>query len=1339
MKKLLLLLLISITGFAAKSQCNIEVTFDSNGNWGDEFSWQLLDASSNVVLSGGPYGGPGWSDVQSLTGTPPYTFNVDGTTLGFFCDNNATYSVTVGGTVATSGTLVPCADLSVPINTVCPACPSPSGLNAVVTLPSTVDLSWSTVGAASFYSLEYRVVGAATWTMFAGNPVAGTTANITGLSSNDYEWRVQSVCGGPTSTFSTGTFTTIPYPGTCATAIAVGPGTYTAPGPASGGGAQNLCFSFGFNANWYAYTASITGTATVNSDLLSNSGGDTYVSVYGGTCGSLSCIADNDDVGFDFYSAVSFPVCAGTTYYIEWDDSWDAGGFDFEITETAGCADPSFPTSGTFTLDGVSGTSWNAGGGGCGGTYEWEVVLSGDAAFAGNDIQSGTGTYPVLFDITGLMSSTDYDLVFRDNCGGGSFSNVVVAPFTTLSPPPADDECVDAIVVNSGYTVTGFTTVGATGTDITSCTLNDVASVWFEYTPTCNDTVQINTCGSTYDTNISIFDACSGGTELACNDDAAAGACSGTLQSYVRFGVSAGVTYYIRVAGFNGSVGDINFSILEETGCPCTVNVWTGANSTDWADPLNWSCGVVPTNACGGGSDNAIIPAGSSVIPVVSTAQGVGNLQIATGASIILNADLDVCGDVVHSGTPLSGGGAMWLMGSVLQNISGNGTFENLFLNNAAGASVGASANIKVSNSLVVAVGTFTNNGAVSLLSNASGTAHLNDMLAGNYSGNITVQRYITPGSGLGQRFFGSAVASSPVTGLDGTYASGYPLGQIIPLACDPNALDASSPYSNLFEWNENASFPTSCYQEGWFAIAPSSSLTPGRGYSGWMNDGSVLSVTGSPNTGPLAFGATSVTPSGVANAQGWHLLANPYPTPLDAQSALDDGFTSLQYYNGASAPFSGTFQPLLASPTGLTLPIMQGFVAQTGGNPFTPDDSYRLVGNVSEFYKSNNWFDYKLDVEVSSNGLADITYLFYSDLNSTQFDPQSDCIKRHSDAGKITLYTKMNNDDLSLNGLHLNDLGQSIPMGIIVPTQGSYTYNFDGMATFPANTDIYVEDILLGVYHNVVDGPYTFDADPAQNGTERFMIHFVLPANFNLIEPSCEDDQAYLLENSNDGRNFQISNDGVVEHTGILDGNANVLSFGDYEVEVFDNFGGSQIYVFVIEEVEAVTAQIISSNTIIEEGEFVDFEFNGSGANQYEWFVNGQLLAQTEMFNYQFIVPGTYEVELHASNNLCDADATQTIVVNEKSTAIINVNGKGSIDVYGNENADIVLVSSQLSVSDIEVKVYNLLGQELVKESFNANGKHVILNNNWANGYYIVKIQIGEESFTQKLMLSKQ
>ncbi len=87
-------------------------------------------------------------------------------------------------------------------------CNPASGLNATAIATTTATLNWVAVTAALSYNLQYRIVGATSWTS-AGN-LTTTSKNLTGLvAASNYEFQVQTVCSSGTASFSgSGTFST---------------------------------------------------------------------------------------------------------------------------------------------------------------------------------------------------------------------------------------------------------------------------------------------------------------------------------------------------------------------------------------------------------------------------------------------------------------------------------------------------------------------------------------------------------------------------------------------------------------------------------------------------------------------------------------------------------------------------------------------------------------------------------------------------------------------------------------------------------------------------------------------------------------------------------------------------------------------------------------------------------------------------------------------------------------------------------------------------------------------------------------------------------------------------
>ena len=105
---------------------------------------------------------------------------------------------------------------------------------------------------------------------------------------------------------------------------------------------SNVCGGISSSGQrWYVYEAAFNSTITV-STINSLTNYDTYLKVFTGSCGDLSCVAFNDDIpGTSFQSQVVFEAQAGTTYFIRvggFASQQGTYGLTFECG--GGCLDP---------------------------------------------------------------------------------------------------------------------------------------------------------------------------------------------------------------------------------------------------------------------------------------------------------------------------------------------------------------------------------------------------------------------------------------------------------------------------------------------------------------------------------------------------------------------------------------------------------------------------------------------------------------------------------------------------------------------------------------------------------------------------------------------------------------------------------------------------------------------------------------------------------------------------------------------------------------------------------------------------------------------------------------
>lgn len=128
-----------------------------------------------------------------------------------------------------------------------------------------------------------------------------------------------------------------------------------------------------------------------------------------------------------------------------------------------------------------------------------------------------------------------------------------------LIAAPSNDRCQNALVaapgVYEGETCTAFRDGSS------SCSGNATAAdVWYQYTPTIDETITATTFGSNYDSVLSVHTGCPGtdSNQIACSDDC------GNPGACLTFQALAGTTYWIRVSGFQSNAGRFFLSIARD-------------------------------------------------------------------------------------------------------------------------------------------------------------------------------------------------------------------------------------------------------------------------------------------------------------------------------------------------------------------------------------------------------------------------------------------------------------------------------------------------------------------------------------------------------------------------------------------------------------------------------------------------------------------------------------------------------------------------------------------------------------------------------------------------------
>jgi HYR domain/Immunoglobulin domain/Immune inhibitor A-like, MAM domain len=181
---------------------------------------------------------------------------------------------------------------------------------------------------------------------------------------------------------------------------------------------------------------------------------------------------------------------------------------------------------------------------------------------------------------------------------------------------PSNDRCEAAVAMSEGILYIQNTgDASSTGDPIPTCRNEFGKGLWFSFTPLTDDSVEVFSCGSSFDTVLEVFTGdCSALTPVvgACNDDNGP-VCSGT-QASVQFPGVAGTAYLILAGGYNQAAGTLNLMArTRDTEPPvitCPANMVTNATAGQCAQVVTYT--VTATDNHPGAGVVCDPPSGSS-------------------------------------------------------------------------------------------------------------------------------------------------------------------------------------------------------------------------------------------------------------------------------------------------------------------------------------------------------------------------------------------------------------------------------------------------------------------------------------------------------------------------------------------------------------------------------------------------------------------------------------------------------------------------------------------------------------------------------------------------------
>jgi hypothetical protein len=541
---------------------------------------------------------------------------------------------------------------------------------------------------------------------------------------------------------------------------------------------------------------------------------------------------------------------------------------------------------------------------------------------------------------------------------------------------------------------------------------------------------------------------------------------------------------YVRAKDANGAWSIATVKDFQKM--PPVAITWTGAVSTDWLTTGNWSTGILPTAA-----DDVNIPAGVSRFPVISSGTASAkDLTIASGATLTISGGtLDVKEDFTNNGTFTATGGSALFSGATAQVIGGSNpsTFNDLTIS-AAGASLAGP--VSVQHVLTLNGSLTTNGNTFTLLSNASGTAMVVNS-GGVVNGTGTMQRYIDPSvnTGLGYRHYASPVVGTTISDLA---TAGFTPKVNTAYNALPTPSLALADFPTVFAYNESRISGTySGFGIGWESPAAlNSTLVPGKGYTVNLGANQTVDLAGTLNNGTITL--TNLNNGGLANS-GWHLLGNPYPSPINWNNITKPtGMMNAVYVYRSSNTYGGSYASYVngvGTLTGGIIPAMQAFFVRTTANvpSFNFTNAARLTTyDNPSFYRVTETRPL-LQVSLSNaQNQKDEAFVYLETGATPGLDGAFDALEMPM--GSVRIFTLAGTEALSINGLSPVITHQQIPV-VVEGAAGAYTLKAEQFLNLQAY-DVQLEDKQLSSMQSLQAGSlYNFSHGGGQNNN-RFVLH---------------------------------------------------------------------------------------------------------------------------------------------------------------------------------------------------------------------------------------------------------
>ena len=523
--------------------------------------------------------------------------------------------------------------------------------------------------------------------------------------------------------------------------------------------------------------------------------------------------------------------------------------------------------------------------------------------------------------------------------------------------------------------------------------------------------------------------------------------------------------------------------------------------SGDYTISSTWFDGTVPVSG-----RSIVVSSGHDLVLTGNTV--VASITVEAGATLdIAGFELTVLGNMTIDGNFIHNLGKTTFSGTCPQDICGNMVLYDIEIDNGNGVSMSCG-DISIENALTLTNGVLDacSANSVTLVSSASEQGYI--AAAGNGTVNCDLVR---------ERF---------------------------KLGCQDGFMLIATPYAtNTYnDWSDDfllTGFPGTAYPNFWTSVYLYDETQPGTNNDGWYAPSNISSgiprglghyayigafqlpntidMAGQPDLSDHTFDL-SYTSYGNGEFDGYNLLGNPYPSPIDWDGP---GWTNVGCcnavwtWNECNTQFSSYIDGVETNDGTNVIESCQAFWVKAHiPGAMLACSRASISDDEGDFKSLNNVIDKVLKIGIDGFSSSDETAVRLLSGSSHACDNLGDAFKQISNETLMGIYTVASDGQgMSINAFPNDTNYVSVPVMVRVPNSGSYTLDFFGGDLFPEDICLLLEDLVTG---DIIDLKtsvyYTFNQNTSSHFNHRFNITVSYPIQVKVVADSCGESLPYAV-----------------------------------------------------------------------------------------------------------------------------------------------------------------------------------------------------------------------------------